>query len=251
LISQSEIRNRATDLGVQESHIERDYVLNHLLASTADKTHDLIFRGGTALARVYWPDFRLSEDLDFVCLDRVPDLSGLLHSIIGSAADSCGRKLSLEYGEPRNGWSRSHVRWDENGLLLDVNLEARPAIEPLERTLVLPYSDLGQNHRIAVVDVSEILGNKWFMLDDREEARDLFDLWAGLCVYDIPFAEVERGHRARYGYPPPITFVDYAKKLKDQWELRLVHQVAELPPFDVALGEVRSIARAWQDARGA
>jgi predicted nucleotidyltransferase component of viral defense system len=68
MIDRNEIRRRARRLGVTVDHIERDYVLNHVLAAISADPAELIFRGGTALARVYWPDFRLSEDLDFITM---------------------------------------------------------------------------------------------------------------------------------------------------------------------------------------
>jgi predicted nucleotidyltransferase component of viral defense system len=66
MIRDVEMRHRARRLGVDVDFIRKDYVLNHVLAAVAESDNDITFRGGTALARVYWPDFRLSEDLDFL-----------------------------------------------------------------------------------------------------------------------------------------------------------------------------------------
>jgi uncharacterized protein len=78
LIRNDEIRRRALDLDLQPASIEKDYVLCHVLAAVADGSHIVDFRGGTALARVYWPDYRLSQDLDFLTTARHEDVEALL-----------------------------------------------------------------------------------------------------------------------------------------------------------------------------
>ncbi|MGZ8641922.1 MAG: nucleotidyl transferase AbiEii/AbiGii toxin family protein [Actinomycetota bacterium] len=74
MISSAERRTRARALGVQEASIDRDFVLACLLAAHAENPDPFVFRGGTALARVYWVDFRLSEDIDLIASEAVPDL---------------------------------------------------------------------------------------------------------------------------------------------------------------------------------
>jgi predicted nucleotidyltransferase component of viral defense system len=66
MIRDVEIRDRARRLGVDIELIRKDHILNHVLAAVAEMANDIAFRGGTALARIYWPDFRISEDLDFL-----------------------------------------------------------------------------------------------------------------------------------------------------------------------------------------
>ena len=74
MISSAERQRRARALGVQEASIDRDFVLACLLAAHAENPDPFVFRGGTALARVYWVDFRLSEDIDLVAANGVPNL---------------------------------------------------------------------------------------------------------------------------------------------------------------------------------
>jgi predicted nucleotidyltransferase component of viral defense system len=52
-MNRTELQARAGRLGVEPSAIAKDYVLNHLLAAIAEGESILLFRGGTALARVY------------------------------------------------------------------------------------------------------------------------------------------------------------------------------------------------------
>lgn len=62
------LRKKSKEIGVPLWVIEKDYALSYLLAATADTPglgSDLILKGGTALRKVYFPDHRFSEDLDF------------------------------------------------------------------------------------------------------------------------------------------------------------------------------------------
>lgn len=71
MISQSEISKFAAAKIKQDKVIEKDYVLTWILIGLADSSLKdiLAFKGGTALKKVYFPDYRYSEDLDFTLLE--------------------------------------------------------------------------------------------------------------------------------------------------------------------------------------
>lgn len=51
----------------------KDYVLSWLLLGISKNpilSDNLVFKGGTVLKKVYFPDYRFSEDLDFTLLDN-------------------------------------------------------------------------------------------------------------------------------------------------------------------------------------
>ena len=57
---------------VRDTQIEKDYVLSWLLFSISKQPHlqkILVFKGGTALKKVWFENYRFSEDLDFTLLD--------------------------------------------------------------------------------------------------------------------------------------------------------------------------------------
>jgi uncharacterized protein len=58
------IREASKTRGVLQTVIERDYAQSFVLKSLAT-IDGLIFKGGTALKKVYFGDYRFSEDLDF------------------------------------------------------------------------------------------------------------------------------------------------------------------------------------------
>lgn len=250
MIDLREISRRARSLGLDQRHVKNDYVLNHVLAAIAEGSSELTFRGGTALARVYWPDYRLSEDLDFISLQRV-EVSSPLTIATKLASKRTGLDLSLELGKSNEGWIRSFVVWNEGNLVLDVNMDERAYLPAQTRSLHLPYLDLGSFERhIKVVDLSEILGNKWNMLGeaDRNEPRDLFDIWVGLHRH-VPFNDIALGHKAKYGYWPTIVPLKKAEELSPLWEERLGHQIADLPSFAETHAAVRSAFQTWTKER--
>src|SRR5215472_11708543 len=71
------LANRLAKIGgrrIPESVLERDYCLAWFLAELALSRlqRNLAFKGGTALKRCYFGDYRFSEDLDFTLLQPLP-----------------------------------------------------------------------------------------------------------------------------------------------------------------------------------
>ncbi len=248
MIDQQEITVRARRLGLQPDHVAKDYVLNHLLAAIAEGNSSLVFRGGTALARVYWPDFRLSDDLDFITLAVGSGVESALRTALEIAGARTGAELGIEIPRLREGWNRCEVGWEGGVVQLDVNIGDRAALPARKRILDLPYSDLPDGRwKTEVVALEEILANKWYMLDDREEPRDLFDFWFGIYVKNVSLEQIAEAFRAKYGGKPGLWRVERARKLEKAWDERLGHQVRELPRFEAVFTAVLAKVREWEE----
>ena len=77
-------------LGIPWEVLERDYLLSWVLAGigeVADLRRTLVFKGGTALKKCYFGDYRFSEDLDFSALDGAPS-GRAMERLIGVACES-------------------------------------------------------------------------------------------------------------------------------------------------------------------
>lgn len=248
MISTSERRSRARELGVQEGAVERDFVLACLLAAHEAEPGPFIFRGGTALAKAYWPDYRLSEDLDFITAGPVPDLQDRLKRLVDRASVEAGLPLQIGFQPPRRGWSRSIVSWLGGEVIIDVNLDEEPSLAAASTSLTLGYQQFqGRVISIPTCVLPEILGNKWYILDDRNEPRDLFDVWWGLCREGIDFAELAAGHQAKFRFLPVRQMLSKAPKLmKPTWDARLANQVRSLPEFDLVEREVLVKYDTWE-----
>lgn len=72
MIKPGEVQNKARNAGVRDQQIEKDYILSWILQGVAqheELSKALVFKGGTVLKKVYFEDYRFSEDLDFTLLD--------------------------------------------------------------------------------------------------------------------------------------------------------------------------------------
>lgn len=68
MIHPGEIQKIASQLELRDTHIEKDYVNSWILKGISKNDflkYHLIFKGGTLLRKVYYLDYRISEDLDF------------------------------------------------------------------------------------------------------------------------------------------------------------------------------------------
>jgi predicted nucleotidyltransferase component of viral defense system len=74
-MDETELRRRARKTGFNVATLEKDYALTWLLSGIyweESKLRDiLIFKGGTAIRKIYFPEWRLSEDLDFTIMQEI------------------------------------------------------------------------------------------------------------------------------------------------------------------------------------
>jgi hypothetical protein len=72
----------AQQFGVALEQVHRDHLISSILAALQAHADDLIFFGGTALARTYLPPGRLSEDIDLLAVtDRRSVARATSHTI--------------------------------------------------------------------------------------------------------------------------------------------------------------------------
>lgn len=68
MLEHDELIAVADQFGVAEEHVRRDHLISHVLASLSQIAPDVLFVGGTALARTHLANpaagGRLSEDID-------------------------------------------------------------------------------------------------------------------------------------------------------------------------------------------
>jgi predicted nucleotidyltransferase component of viral defense system len=74
MIKPGEIQQKANAVGVRDQQIEKDYILSWILFGISKHEQLLkaiVFKGGTVLQKVYFEDYRFSEDLDFYNTDNI------------------------------------------------------------------------------------------------------------------------------------------------------------------------------------
>lgn len=86
---ESKLRKGSKTIPVKS--IEKDYVLSWILIGIAkSKMYDILsFKGGTALKKFYFPDYRFSEDLDFTLLKNIAmeDFEKMLQDVYALVLD--------------------------------------------------------------------------------------------------------------------------------------------------------------------
>jgi Nucleotidyl transferase AbiEii toxin, Type IV TA system len=83
----AELQSVAAQFGVSDEQVHRDHVVSHLLALISGELADeILFIGGTALARAHLPDGRLSEDLDLIALARRSEVAAALDKLLPRGA---------------------------------------------------------------------------------------------------------------------------------------------------------------------
>lgn len=239
---------------IQESVLERDYCLAWFLCGLADSDlkHALAFKGGTALKRCYFGQYRFSEDLDFTLREELTfeEIRQRLDPVFVVVRDASGIHFSFDR-EDRDRHKNSYTFYlrysgplpGGNDVKVDITLREKLAF-PLEKRPVLraydEFSDLPEDKILSVYSLNEIAAEKTLALADpaRNEPRDLYDLWY-LTTHEgvelTPLVEAMRQKRELRGKPLHGILESIRNKearLRALWLTRLAHQMAMLPEFD-------------------
>jgi hypothetical protein len=253
---------------IPESVLERDYCLSWFLAglSRSPIRDLLIFKGGTAIKKCYFANYRFSEDLDFTLAeaasfetirtqletvyDEVRRSSGII--IRFSREDRKKHQNSytfyLAYEGPLPGTHTKEVK-------VDITIDERLVVPVQDRKLLKgydEYTDLPEKEKLRVYALDEILVEKVAALTDfaRNEPRDLYDAWyltamekmdLSLLVPEIT-SKLEFRGRAIDGMAD--AFMKKETRLKKLWQARLAHQMVALPHFEEVYRSVRRSFRA-------
>lgn len=256
---------RAGGRRIPESVLERDYCLAWLLSSLAesDLRGRLAFKGGTALKRCYFGDYRFSEDLDFTLLELTPfeELRLGLEPVYAGAREASGIEFSFDR-EDRHSHANSHTFYLRyigplpagGSVKVDITireqlvfpLEARPVLRAYEE-----FADLPDGRVVQAYSLAEIATEKVVALADRarNEPRDLFDLWHLITREGMDLSHLVPAIIAKLAFRNveasgiQEAIMKKEARLKALWSVRLANQMSELPPFEQAFREFRRALR--------
>jgi len=249
---------------IPEAVLERDYCLAWFLVglSRSPLRERLAFKGGTAIKRCYFGDYRFSEDLDFTLIEEVPfeTIRAELESVFEDVRRTSGIALRYER-EDRQIHANSHTFY----LSYDGPLPARSANEvkvdiTIRERLVLPlakqavvrgydeYEDLFEDAVVLVYSLDEIAVEKIVALGDRarNEPRDLYDAWYLTTEGHVNVGGLTAGVESKLEFRGRMLATlgeEFRKKearLKKLWGARLAAQMVRLPEFD---GVFRALQR--------
>jgi predicted nucleotidyltransferase component of viral defense system len=99
VIEKAEIEQKAEELGVHVSNVQRDYVFGWLLAGLSQPNNplrrQLILKGGNAFRKAYFEHARFSNDLDFSTQVELDE--GILHNSIKHACLFAKEQSGVEF----------------------------------------------------------------------------------------------------------------------------------------------------------
>lgn len=164
MIDRRELLEKARERGLNLAMVEKDYVLGWMLFGLSE-IPGLIFKGGTALSKVYFPSiWRLSEDLDFVFGDDFRIIRASLNDAFEKAREKSGIRFILKSAFSNPGYLQMKVQYDallgKNWLKLDVTKEV-PIDAVGGRKLERIYSDYPPFKQILPSDIEEVLNGFW------------------------------------------------------------------------------------------
>ena len=258
MIKPAEIHKRAFKYGVRDTQIEKDYNLTWILYGIANHerlSKTLVFKGGTVLKKVYFPEYRFSEDLDFTLLDNALTnelLFSDFEEAFGFVAEEANITLQLgEDGEHESGSINFYIIYSgplggsvgSKQVKVDITRKEILEFEPGQKPVFIDYSD-GEDFSVLCYPLEEVVIEKMCALMGRTQPRDLYDLWY-LFEYeklDIKAVWQEFERKAKNKGHDPANFVAKVQSklnsFKGRWNSSLSNQIKDLPDFDTVVREL-------------
>ena len=266
-------------LGTQWEVLERDYLLSWLLVGIGqvESLRDtFVFKGGTALKKCYFGDYRFSADLDFSGVGDLPTGSAMEQAI----GEACERAVKLldEYApveilferyaekEPHPGRQeaftiRARLPWQkqpQTRVMIETSVDEKVIRPTAVRTVIHEYGE-PLDTQVRTYALEEIVAEKLRAILQhtekleergwsRSRARDYYDLWRVLGAYKnqmdlddfLPFLREKCAVRNVTFKVAADFFADptlsYVEKTWEQW---LGPLVPGLPSFETVIGELR------------
>jgi len=270
VINSAELKRAAGHSGIHYGVLELDYCLGWMLygISRERRLYDgLVFKGGTALKKCYFPEFRFSRDLDYTCRKELPptELEVLIRNACRNGAHMSGIEFSLvEFKQLRSvkGEEAFNAKIEYRGpslprgmlprIQLDLTYYEDVVLAPQERRVIHDYSDNLRKAHAWCYRLEEILGEKLrAVLQQRKRVprpRDFYDLWWVLKNQRFNKELVQDAFvaKCRLKKVPCKSAQDFFNKFllaknRIAWKASIGKQLKDVPPFDEVVAELRPL----------
>lgn len=276
---QTRLQEARKKFGLPWEVLERDYLLSWILAGlfqVEELRNTLVFKGGTALKKCYFGDYRFSEDLDFSAVEGVP-LGEEMESAVSKACAEAESLLdevapvkivSERYleKEPHPGgqeaftihaqfpWHRDlHTR-----VMIETSVDEK-ILKPIQTKSVIHDYGESLNAQIQVYALEEVVAEKLRAILQHKEkierrgwgrsrARDYYDLWrifgayrSNLGLTDFSSFLGEKCSIKKVSFKGPDDFFPKTMlaHVESTWEQWLGPLVPDLPAFHMVMMELR------------
>lgn len=257
MIKPGEIQKKAREFGVRDQQIEKDYILSWILQGISqhkELSKAIVFKGGTVLKKVYFEDYRFSEDLDYTLFnnsisndqifewfdevfEHIKDEANIpLEIIDNSKHEDGGINFYISYVGPLGGFgSNKKVK-------IDISRSETLVFDPIMKNAFIGYSDQ-EKHQLLCYSLEEVLVEKLRSVMQRMQARDFYDIWYLLEIHnmDVDFYINEFKTKCE---SKKVNSAGFHKKLeqrlpqyKGRWLKSMKDQIQELPDFETVSRE--------------
>lgn len=241
--------------GVGPKQIHHDFIVSHVLDLLRTHKDELLFAGGTALARTYLKSHRFSEDIDLWTNPAKPDLevselgTRIHETLMEGLPSRVGRPIvDVPLGKAHKDTTPSIYSFGPVSIRLQLlNSEHYPAWPVTEQEINLRYEGFPPL-RLTTLTPEGFVCAKTLAWSDttRNAPRDLYDLWAlsqqGCINHEAARLYAKLGPS---GKPPTRLTLPRSAPTVQEWHTALAHQCQLQVGPDEAWSTVIS---AWENA---
>lgn len=258
MIKPGEIQSKAREAKVRDQQIEKDYILSWILQGVAlheNLAKSIGFKGGTVLKKVYFEDYRFSEDLDFTLLgDTISneqifewfrDVFEYVHEeanipleiIDDNEHEDGGINFYISYIGPFGG------QGNNKKVKIDISRSEKLVFGMIDKDVIISYSDQ-KSHQLLCYPLEEVLVEKLRSVMQRMQPRDFYDIWYLLEIHgmDIDFYINEFKIKCENKEINPAEFHEKLNQrisqYKGRWQKSMADQIRDLPDFDQVEREI-------------
>jgi predicted nucleotidyltransferase component of viral defense system len=198
MIDSKEIDDKAAELDIHTSNVQRDYVFGWFLAgiyTVSELRDELVLKGGNCFRKAYFPNTRYSNDLDFSVQTGLQDdyVRGELNKVSDFVTDAAGVKFLKEkcrVAPKKHADKDKHILearvyfndfyGEESSITISIRLDItqfdRVFLPAQSRHIIHPYSDRDDcSAMIRCVKLEEALASKLKCLLQRRHSSDIYD----------------------------------------------------------------------------
>lgn len=272
-------RERKTN-GLAFEIISQDYLLSWILSGLCEHPslkEKLIFKGGTALKKCYFGNYRFSEDLDFSVVSSIPKKEKLL-ACVTEACKNAEKKMNdfaeirlvVERYEEKNDHPfeqeafkvRAQFPWHREPLTsakIEITMQETILFSPVTKQIIHPYGE-NIDTPVQTYSLEEIILEKLRAIlqktkklheegRDRSRTRDYYDLWrifttfeSDLYFENFPLLLQRKCDPKKVQFAGAESFFDpiMMETVKRTWKHWLGNLVSDLPECDLVMTELRA-----------
>lgn len=233
--------------------IQKDYAVTILLSiiSQFPKISNMTFKGGTALKKIYYPETRFSEDLDFTCSKDISDeLGNMLEGKKKQLDVNFTEVKKLETSENSRKFAVKYLNYNSFPSSVKIDLSLREnVITKVENQKVSHIYNLANNDfSIPTMSLSEIMAEKVRALIYAHKPRHLYDLWYLFGKNIDLYPELVNSKLMFYKEEFSLEKLKSGiNSMKDEWKTDLNPLLPTVPSFDdVSTNVIDNISQAMK-----